>query len=116
MADNSRVLSAPLIIEYPFSRTTGPVIGAFLTGLREKVLIGIRGSDGTVIVEGTAENIPDPVLAEDHGVEPDFTLVITALTGACLKLSKAGVALVDLNLQKGKLLWLFPPKFARNAK
>ena len=32
MADEPGVLSAPLIIEYPFSRTTGPVIGAFLTG------------------------------------------------------------------------------------
>ncbi len=27
----------------PFSRTTGPVIGAFLTGLREQVLLGIQG-------------------------------------------------------------------------
>ena len=26
------VLSAPDVIEYPFRRTTGPVIGAFLTG------------------------------------------------------------------------------------
>ena len=44
------VLSAPLIIEYPFKRTTGPIIGAFLTGLREKVLIGSRAEDGRVIV------------------------------------------------------------------
>ena len=36
-----------MIIEYPFSRTTGPVIGAFLTGLREQVLLGIKGADGT---------------------------------------------------------------------
>lgn len=47
------------------------------------------------------------------GHEPDFTEVIAALTGANLKLSKGGVALVDLNLQKGKLLWLFPPKLAK---
>jgi phosphohistidine phosphatase len=47
------------------------------------------------------------------GHEPDFTSVIKALTGANLKLSKAGVALLDLNLQKGKLLWLFPPKVAK---
>ena len=47
------------------------------------------------------------------GHEPDFSLTIGALTGTSLKLSKAGVALVDLNLQKGKLLWLFPPKVAR---
>ncbi|MEY2568981.1 MAG: hypothetical protein QOE35_3510, partial [Actinomycetota bacterium] len=30
---DSELLSAPLVIEYPFKRTTGPVIGAFLTGL-----------------------------------------------------------------------------------
>ena len=52
------------------------------------------------------------------GHEPDFSSVISALTGAFLKLSKAGVALVDIDLEteKGKLLWLFPPKFARKAK
>ena len=52
------------------------------------------------------------------GHEPDFSIVISALTGAFLKLSKAGVALVDIDLEteKGKLLWLFPPKFARKAK
>ena len=44
------ILKAPLVIEYPFKRTTGPVIGAFLTGLREQVLIGSRAEDGRVIV------------------------------------------------------------------
>jgi phosphohistidine phosphatase len=52
------------------------------------------------------------------GHEPDFTSVISALTGATLKLSKAGVALVDVDpeSEEGKLLWLFPPKFARKSK
>jgi phosphohistidine phosphatase len=52
------------------------------------------------------------------GHEPDFTSVISALTGASLKLSKAGVALVDLDpeTEKGRLLWLFPPKVSRKAK
>ena len=52
------------------------------------------------------------------GHEPDFSSVISALTGASLKLSKAGVALVDFDLEteKGRLLWLFPPKLARKAK
>jgi uncharacterized OB-fold protein len=49
MAD-SEILSAPLVIEYPFSRTTGPVIGGFLTGLREGVLVGSKASDGRVHV------------------------------------------------------------------
>ena len=52
------------------------------------------------------------------GHEPDFSSVISALTGASLKLSKAGVALVDLDpeTEKGRLLWLFPPKLARKSK
>jgi len=49
------------------------------------------------------------------GHEPDFTRTIAALTGASLKLSKAGVALVDLDIssRRGRLLWLFPPKIAK---
>jgi phosphohistidine phosphatase len=52
------------------------------------------------------------------GHEPDFTNVISALTGASLKLSKAGVALLDVDpeSEQAKLLWLFPPKFARKTK
>jgi phosphohistidine phosphatase len=52
------------------------------------------------------------------GHEPDFTNVITGLTGASLKLSKGGVALLDVDpeSEEGKLLWLFPPKLARKAK
>ena len=56
------VFRAPMIIEYPFSRTTGPVIGAFLTGLREQVLIGIRGADGRVLIPPTEY---DPITSED---------------------------------------------------
>ena len=52
------------------------------------------------------------------GHEPDFTTVISALTGASLKLSKGGVALLDADpeSEEGRLLWLFPPKIARKAK
>ena len=55
-------LSAPLVVEFPFTRSTGPVIGAFLTGLRERVVLGIRGSDGRVLCP-PAEY--DPVSAEE---------------------------------------------------
>ena len=52
------------------------------------------------------------------GHEPDFSSVISALTGGFIKMSKAGVALIDFDpeTEKGRLLWLFPPKFARKAK
>jgi uncharacterized protein len=56
------VFRAPMIIEYPFSRTTGPVIGAFLTGLREQVLIGIRDGQGRVLIPPTEY---DPQTGED---------------------------------------------------
>jgi hypothetical protein len=56
------VLVAPLVIEYPFKRTTGPVVGAFLTGLREGVLVGIKGADGRVLVPPTEY---DPTTGED---------------------------------------------------
>ena len=38
----ARILSAPLVLEYPFSRTVGPVQSAFLTGLREGIVVGVR--------------------------------------------------------------------------
>jgi uncharacterized protein len=43
------VLSAPLTLEYPFRRTVGRVQSAFLTGLREGLVLGIRTTDGRVL-------------------------------------------------------------------
>ena len=45
----AEILSAPLVLEYPFSRTVGPVQTAFLTGLREGLVLGIRAADGRVL-------------------------------------------------------------------
>jgi uncharacterized protein len=45
----AEILSAPLVLEYPFSRTVGPVQSAFLTGLREGVVLGVRAADGRVL-------------------------------------------------------------------
>jgi uncharacterized OB-fold protein len=56
------ILRAPLVIEYPFKRTVGPVQSAFLTGLREGILIGVRRSDGTVLCPPVEY---DPETAED---------------------------------------------------
>ncbi len=49
----SDLLEAPLAIEYPFNRTTGPVIGPFLTALIDQRVLGIRGEDGRVICPPT---------------------------------------------------------------
>jgi uncharacterized OB-fold protein len=70
----SEVLVAPLIVEYPFSRTTGPVIGAFFTALREGFIVGIKAADGRVLVPPfeydpqTGEELTEMVEVGDEGV------------------------------------------------
>jgi phosphohistidine phosphatase len=56
----------------------------------------------------------DSVMVVGH--EPDFSKTVCKLTGARIKLAKAGVALVevDADLDRGKLLWLFPPRIAKH--
>jgi uncharacterized OB-fold protein len=44
------VLSAPHFMEFPYTRSTGPMVGAFLTGLRDKRVLGVRDSAGRVVV------------------------------------------------------------------
>ena len=46
-------LRADVVVEYPFTRTTGPIVGAFLTGMREGILLGVRRPDGTILVPPT---------------------------------------------------------------
>ncbi|MEU2575926.1 Zn-ribbon domain-containing OB-fold protein [Streptomyces anulatus] len=58
----SDVLSAPLVVEFPFTRSLGPVQSAFLTGLRERTVLGVRTEDGTVLVPPVEY---DPVTANE---------------------------------------------------
>jgi len=53
MADATVIYRADHVLEYPFVRSVGPVVGAFLTGLRDGKVVGIRGSGGRVIVPPT---------------------------------------------------------------
>jgi uncharacterized protein len=46
----SEVLTAPHALEFPYTRSTGPVLGAFLRGLAERRVLGIRDGQGRVIV------------------------------------------------------------------
>ncbi|MEU6956980.1 OB-fold domain-containing protein [Streptomyces sp. NPDC045714] len=60
----SDVLSAPLVVEFPFTRSLGPVQSAFLTGLRERTVLGVRTEGGTVLVPPVEY---DPVTANEIG-------------------------------------------------
>jgi uncharacterized protein len=43
-------LSAPLKLSFDYTRSVGPVLGQFFTALRERRVVGVRGSDGRVHV------------------------------------------------------------------
>jgi len=47
--DSTR-LTAAHVLEFPYRRSVGTVMGAFFTGLREQRLLGVRARDGRVLV------------------------------------------------------------------
>lgn len=60
----SEVLSARYVLEYTYTRSTGPVIGRFLSSLREGRIEGVRTKTGRVVVPPTEY---DPLTGEDVG-------------------------------------------------
>lgn len=74
---DGEVLSAPLTIEYPFRRSVGPILGAFFTGLREGVVVGVKRSNGSVLVP-PSEYDPETAEALDDLVEVGQSGVVTA--------------------------------------
>lgn len=49
-AAEADVLSAPHVLEYPYTRSVGPVVGRFLGGLRAGRIEGVRSRAGKVLV------------------------------------------------------------------
>jgi uncharacterized OB-fold protein len=43
-------MAATWKLEFPYRRSVGPVIGAFLTALRNRRVVGVRAPDGRVLV------------------------------------------------------------------
>jgi hypothetical protein len=66
----SEVLRAPHVLEFPYKRSLGPVIGAFFTGLRDGRILGARTLTGQVVVPPTEY---DPETG--HDVDPDLVEV-----------------------------------------
>lgn len=73
MTTDAGVLEAPHVLEFPYTRSTGPVLGAFLAGLKAGRVIGVRAEDGRVLVPPqeydpvTAAELRDLVEVGDHG-------------------------------------------------
>ncbi len=49
-AQNSARLTAPHVLEYPYRRSVGPVLGRFFAGLRDGEILAGRSSDGRLLV------------------------------------------------------------------
>ena len=47
---HQKVLSAPLKLSFDYTRSVGPTLGEFFTALRQRRVVGVRGSDGRVYV------------------------------------------------------------------
>lgn len=99
---DAELLQADLAIEYPFNRTTGPVIGAFFTALREQVVLGIKGVDGTVICPPveydptTGAPLTDLVKVADEGEIVSWSWVSTVRENQALDTPHA-LALIRLD-------------------
>lgn len=103
----ARILTSPL----PRAAETAQILADVLAGESAPTPalapgFGVDTLEG--LVQGHGEG--DLMLV---GHEPDFSEVIGALTGASVRLAKAGVARVDLEQADdlhGRLVWLVPPK------
>ena len=62
MADVVEVFRSPHVLEYPYVRSTGPIVGGYLSGLRDGKILGATGAAGRVIVPPTEY---DPDTAEE---------------------------------------------------
>ncbi|MET9955856.1 OB-fold domain-containing protein [Streptomyces sp. NPDC006339] len=76
MTATPETLRAPLVVEFPFTRSLGPVQSAFLTGLRERTLLGVRTEAGRVLVP-PVEYDPETAAELRDLVEVDATGTVT---------------------------------------
>lgn len=75
----SRTLQAPVTVAFDYTRSTGPVLGRFFSGLRDGVVVGGRTSAGEVVVP-PLEFDPDTHEPTDDFVEVSSVGTVTSWT------------------------------------
>jgi len=84
---HERPLSAPLKLSFDYTRSVGPLLGEFFTALRERRIVGVRGSDGRVLVPPaeydpvTYEQLTQIVPVESVGTVVSWTWQSVPLEG-----------------------------------
>lgn len=82
MTDTPGALTAPHVLEYPYTRSVGPVLGRFFAGLRERRIEGIRSKSGRVLVPPqeydpeTGEELDEWVAVGSSGVVTAWAWVV----------------------------------------
>jgi uncharacterized OB-fold protein len=95
-------LSAPLRLSFDYTRSVGPLLSQFFTALRERRVLGVRGSDGRVLVPPaeydpvTYEPLTDVVPVQSVGTVVSWTWQSAPLEGQPLDRSFAW-ALIQLD-------------------
>jgi uncharacterized OB-fold protein len=85
------ILSAPIELQFDYTRSLGPTLSAFMTGLAERRIVGARGSDGTVYVPpfefdpATHEPLTDFVDVADEGEVVSWSWATQPLAGQPLE-------------------------------
>ena len=84
-------LSAPIDLAFDYTRSVGPTLGRFMTGLAEGHIVGVRASDGRVFVPPaeydpvTGAAMTDFVDVADEGVVVSWTWAPAPLDGQPLQ-------------------------------
>ena len=73
----TEILTAPHVLEYPYKRSLGPVIGRFFTSLKQRRIEGVRTAMGRVIVP-PAEYDPETSEPLSEFVEVGAAGVVTS--------------------------------------
>lgn len=80
-------LSAPLDVGFDYTRSLGPTLSRFMTGLAQHRIEGVRGSDGRVFVPPveydpvTAERLTEPVEVSQEGTVLTWSWIGEPLEG-----------------------------------
>jgi uncharacterized OB-fold protein len=100
--EHQQPLSAPLKLSFDYTRSVGPLLSRFFTALRERRVVGVRGSDGRVHVPPaeydpvTYEALTEIVPVSSVGTVVSWTWQSTPLEGQPLDLPFAW-ALIKLD-------------------
>ena len=108
---NPELLTKSFELGYTYTRSTGPVIGHFLTELREGRIVGTRTTDGRVLVPAaeydpvSADALTEFVRVSDEGVVTTWSwvaepishhLIQTPFAFALIRLDGADVAMLHM--------------------